>query len=192
MTDLFLIEKRGLYYRPDSAGYTGLKSEAGRYSFEDAAVHGGPNGPDGSLDGISVWYESEAPEYSSGCAWDVRVKDQAYRQGYADASRKLEDAVIAERAACAEIILNVSERTWVEDQPFVCEETVYRAVTERQDDAVKQRDKRIRIEAFEEAKAVCDNERREALENDCRLAALGALWVWKAMNRRILEEERNT
>ncbi|WP_104019083.1 hypothetical protein [Roseovarius nitratireducens] len=82
--DLYLIEKRGLYYRPNAAGYTGLKSQAGRYSFEDAAERVGPNGPDGPQDGMGMWRESEAPEYSSRCPWDLRMKDHAYRQGYAD------------------------------------------------------------------------------------------------------------
>lgn len=73
MAELYLIEKRGLYYRPDSCGYTGLKREAGRYSFEDAAIHAGPNGPDGATDGVGIWRESEAPQFSSACAWDVRL-----------------------------------------------------------------------------------------------------------------------
>lgn len=80
---MFLIEKRGLYYRPKSAGYTGIKREAGRYTFEEAAVHGGPNGPDGSLDGISIWEEDEAPDFSSACAWDVKLVEKT-RQESAD------------------------------------------------------------------------------------------------------------
>lgn len=80
----FLIEKRGLYYRPESAGYTGLKSDAGRYSFDEAAEIVGPNGPDGSQDGMAMWREDDAPEYSPSCAWDEKMKDQAYRQGWAD------------------------------------------------------------------------------------------------------------
>ena len=77
---LFLIEKRGLYYRPQSAGYTGVKAEAGRYTFDEAAVHAGPNGPDGSQDGIVVWRESEAPEYSKACAWDVRLNAEVAKE----------------------------------------------------------------------------------------------------------------
>lgn len=73
MGEMFLIEKNGWYYRPDASGYTGEKSEAGRYSFEEAAQRVGPNGPDGSQDGLSMWRESEAPEFSSGCPWDVKL-----------------------------------------------------------------------------------------------------------------------
>ena len=81
----FLIEKRGLYYRADNAGYTGLKSEAGRYSFDEAAIHAGPNGPDGPTDGMGIWLAHDAPDYSTKCPWDVHMKDQAYRQSWADA-----------------------------------------------------------------------------------------------------------
>lgn len=81
---LFLIEKKGWYYRPCSQGYTGLKSEAGRYSFEEAAVIVGPNGPDGPQDGLGIWAEADAPDYSERCAWDIKMKDQAYRAGFKD------------------------------------------------------------------------------------------------------------
>lgn len=87
--DLFLIEKRGLYYRPESRGYTGLKREAGRYSFDDAAEIVGPNGPDGPQDGMAMLQESEAPEYSQSCAWDVRMKDEAYRKGKAESADEI-------------------------------------------------------------------------------------------------------
>jgi hypothetical protein len=76
VTDLFLIEKRGLYYRPESAGYTGIKDEAGRYPFEEAAERSCPNGPDGPRDGITIWRESEAPDYSGSCCPDVKAKHQ--------------------------------------------------------------------------------------------------------------------
>ncbi len=82
---MFLIEKRGLYYRPDAKGYTGLKSEAGRYTFEDAVERVGPNGPDGPQDGMAMWKEHEAPDYSPNCPWDLKMKTEAYNQGWADA-----------------------------------------------------------------------------------------------------------
>lgn len=37
--NLWLVKKRGLYYRPHSAGYTGNIAEAGRYSTEEARRH---------------------------------------------------------------------------------------------------------------------------------------------------------
>ena len=81
----YLIEKNGLYYRPNSGGYTGLKSEAGRYSFDEAAAIVRRHGPDGPRDGMAMWLECDAPEYAPRCAWDVKMKDQAYKQGWADA-----------------------------------------------------------------------------------------------------------
>lgn len=93
MTDApekFLIEKRGLYYRPNARGYTGLKSEAGRYSFDEAVERVGPNGPDGPQDGLGMWRESEAPEYSSRCPWDVRMERAAYQRGLEDAAAEID------------------------------------------------------------------------------------------------------
>ncbi len=80
----FIIEKRGLYYRPNARGYTGLKSEAGRYSFEEAVLRVGPNGPEGPQDGLGMWRESEAPDCSSNCPWDLKLIDEAERKAYRD------------------------------------------------------------------------------------------------------------
>jgi hypothetical protein len=122
MSDMFLIEKRGLYYRPDARGYTGLKSEAGRYSFEEAAERVGPNGPDGPQDGMGMWREDEAPEYSQSCAWDVKMKDKAFKDGYAAGRASLTptdaDLELAVRAAL-EAAADVVTRVTVPGQPWV-------------------------------------------------------------------------
>mgnify|MGYP003651681401 CR=1 FL=1 len=76
MKDMYLIEKKGYYYRPNAEGYTALKAEAGRYSFEDAAERVGPNGPDGSQDSMAMWEETEAPDYSSGCDGMTKLQQQ--------------------------------------------------------------------------------------------------------------------
>lgn len=89
MSDQFLIEKRGLYYRPDARGYTGLKREAGRYSFEEAAERVGPNGPEGPQDGMGMWREDDAPEFSSSCAWDVRLIEKARQETRSESARAL-------------------------------------------------------------------------------------------------------
>ena len=34
----YLIMKRGVYYRPNNAGYTGIKDEAGRYSLDEISM----------------------------------------------------------------------------------------------------------------------------------------------------------
>ena len=94
MGDMFLIEKRGFYYRPNAAGYTGLKMEAGRYTFEDAVQRVGPNGPEGPQDGMCMWREEDAPEYSQACPWDLKAiseaEKRAYREGYAAGKRDLQ------------------------------------------------------------------------------------------------------
>lgn len=91
MTELYLIEKRGLYYRPNSCGYTGLKREAGRYSFEDAACIVGPNGPDGPQDfGLCMWSESDAPEFSNACPWDIKLVEKTRVDALEAAARLVE------------------------------------------------------------------------------------------------------
>jgi hypothetical protein len=39
----WLLMKRGLYWMPNSQGYTGLKSEAGRYTDEEVAIYRRPD-----------------------------------------------------------------------------------------------------------------------------------------------------
>ena len=69
----FLLMKRGLYWRPDGCGYTGLKREAGRYSDEDSvwvktnrAVH--------ELRTTRI-LESKAPRFALSCASDIRQRE---------------------------------------------------------------------------------------------------------------------
>jgi len=79
--ELFLIEKRGLYYRPDSAGYTGLKDEAGLYPLDELALHF-PNFDSPNQDGMTFVSQDDAPEFSTACAWDVKLKHTAFKEGY--------------------------------------------------------------------------------------------------------------
>lgn len=62
MGEKYLLLKRGLFWRPNSQGYTALKSEAGRYSEEEALsrIH------DGSPPTITV-LEKNAPSIAPGC-----------------------------------------------------------------------------------------------------------------------------
>lgn len=55
----YFIKKRGLYYRPDSCGYTDRPILAGLYTLADAISASHPNGFDGPRDGISYLHESE-------------------------------------------------------------------------------------------------------------------------------------
>lgn len=62
---LYLLMKRGLYYRPDAMGYTGIKDHAGRYSKDDAEDHADP------ASGVTMVSEAEAPEFSPNCFDDL-------------------------------------------------------------------------------------------------------------------------
>lgn len=90
--DRFLIVKRGLYYRPDSCGYTGLKREAGRYPASYANARSGET---------SI-HEDDAPEYSSACWEETRLadKDRQIAELLTDRTRATTDAL--ERAATAQ------------------------------------------------------------------------------------------
>ncbi len=48
----YLINKRGLWYRPNSQGYTSAAIEAGHYTKEEALAITHPNGIDGPRDGM--------------------------------------------------------------------------------------------------------------------------------------------
>lgn len=74
MDENFLLIKRGLYYRPESKGYTGVKDEAGRFSLEEIALRVGVNGPDGPTDGITAVSEVEAPDFSPSCCIEVKAR----------------------------------------------------------------------------------------------------------------------
>lgn len=70
----YLICKHGLYYAPNSQGYTGIRDLAGRYTLEEARRSSHPNGSDGTRDGMDYLHESEAPEFSPKCFDDLKVK----------------------------------------------------------------------------------------------------------------------
>jgi hypothetical protein len=53
VVDRYLIRKDGYYYRPNAQGYTASKTEAGRYTLEEAISYTHPNGPDGPRDALS-------------------------------------------------------------------------------------------------------------------------------------------
>jgi hypothetical protein len=66
MSEMFLLIKRGLYWRPNGKGYTGLKEEAGRYTLEECSAHF-PNADSPNQDGTRFIAEDDAPDYASGC-----------------------------------------------------------------------------------------------------------------------------
>lgn len=71
----FLLVKRGLYYRPANAGYTGVKEQAGRYYASEAC----------DMEGVSAIHEDEAPMFAEACWQDVKVK---YLLGLIEAERQ--------------------------------------------------------------------------------------------------------
>lgn len=86
MTGKFLLLKRGLFYRPDAAGYTGIKEKAGRYDLTDAMSHTDP------ISGVTMIAEELAPEFSPECCLGVKA-EHLMRQR--DEARRERDALIA-------------------------------------------------------------------------------------------------
>lgn len=62
-TDRWLLVKRGLYYRANDCGYTGIKDHAGIYSDGDARARLSP--------GITMVRFDDAPEFSEACFEDL-------------------------------------------------------------------------------------------------------------------------
>lgn len=60
----WLIVKRGLYYKPDNCGYTGIRDHAGRYSREEAEASA--RNP-----AVSIVRLADAPEFSEACFDDL-------------------------------------------------------------------------------------------------------------------------
>ena len=71
MSDLierrYLLVKRGLYYGPDNAGYTGVKDRAGRYTQADADFFADD-------DYVTSILEDEAPMFAPACWNEVKVE----------------------------------------------------------------------------------------------------------------------
>jgi hypothetical protein len=64
---LYLIRKRGAFYRPNAEGYTMNRAEAGRYTLAEAVSHSHPNGPDGPRDGIDYMLADPVESMSHRC-----------------------------------------------------------------------------------------------------------------------------
>ncbi len=69
----YLIVKRGLYYRPNMSGYTGIKDNAGRYELKTAVRHAR------NADGVLVYHQDHCPPYTSAC-FDDLVQDHLNRR----------------------------------------------------------------------------------------------------------------
>lgn len=71
--DAWLIIKHGLYYKPGSHGYTGVRDLAGRFSKREAEYHANAN------DEIRIVPLLEADEFSKSC-WDDVARDHLTKQ----------------------------------------------------------------------------------------------------------------
>lgn len=93
MTDLYVIKKNGVYYRPGRCGYTSNINEAGQFTLEDAERETHPNGRDGPRDGMTYEKapmtndlrkaaEAATPKpklapvqgYSAGIPWEMHLR----------------------------------------------------------------------------------------------------------------------
>jgi hypothetical protein len=70
---LYVIMKRGLFYRPRNQGYTGIRKEAGLYTLDEVAELF-PNIDCENQDGISYMDVDHAPEFAPGCWHDLKLK----------------------------------------------------------------------------------------------------------------------
>lgn len=102
---LYLLMKRGLYYRPDAMGYTGIKDHAGRYSKEDAEGHADP------ASGVTMVSEAQAAEFSPGCFDDLA---RAHLLKQRDAAEARADRL----AKALERIGKMSERPHEPGEPY--------------------------------------------------------------------------
>lgn len=69
----YLIRKRGMYYRPNSQGYTTNLIQAGRYTRSEAESITHPNGLDGPRDGMSFIHEDDKAGDEDWAAYRVAI-----------------------------------------------------------------------------------------------------------------------
>lgn len=65
----YVLIKRGLYWRPDDLGYTGLLSEAGHYTKFEAEQR--------ANDDVTMVPLTEAPEFAPSCFDDIKVREMS-------------------------------------------------------------------------------------------------------------------
>lgn len=89
----YVLIKRGLYWRPNAMGYTGVLAEAGLYTEAEASARSRPG-----EDGVTMQLASEATEFAPAC-WQetkIAVLSQQVAQLQADliAARKERDEAL--------------------------------------------------------------------------------------------------
>lgn len=102
----YLLLKRGLYYRPEAKGYTGIRDHAGRYTRADAETHADP------VSGVTMMHEDEAPMFSPKCFPDVARDHLLTALSAKDAElAKAREALEQERSYWQEIVRGRDE--WI-------------------------------------------------------------------------------
>lgn len=89
MSEPYLIMKRGLYYKPNGEGYTGIRDHAGRYSKDEASSHEVSSWGCTPVIAVKI---SEAPEFAPACFHDLALKH-----------------VIAQRDAMRAVLMSIAE-----------------------------------------------------------------------------------
>ncbi len=88
-SDRYLLMKRDLYWRPNGAGYTGIKEHAGRYTKAECSPY--DTEPDHL---VTVIHEDDAPDYSPACFEDLKLAHiTAERDSLSSRVRELEEAL---------------------------------------------------------------------------------------------------
>lgn len=94
--DRYLLMKRGLYYRPDAIGYTGIRENAGVYTKTQAESHVDP------ISGVTMIAEADAPLIAPKCFDDIAVKylleQLAIREAALSSQASVMEAMAAELA----------------------------------------------------------------------------------------------
>lgn len=72
MSDVWLVMKRGLYYRPNDCGYTGIRDHAGHYTLDEAKDRA-------RGEGITIVRMDRAPEFTTAC-YDALARDHLTKQ----------------------------------------------------------------------------------------------------------------
>ena len=72
----FVLLKRGLYWRPDGKGYTGLLREAGLYSLNDASMSHCAYMINPTTKAVTEYMtHCDAPEFSPACCSEVKMRE---------------------------------------------------------------------------------------------------------------------
>lgn len=97
----FVLIKRGLYWRPDGKGYTGIREEAGLYSLDDASMAHCEYMATPTIKATTeymLW--DDAPEYAPGCWAAVKAEHMQKRLDNMKDLLCLADEVIMDAIGC--------------------------------------------------------------------------------------------